>query len=108
MKLKYWSYGCKRVKCLQSVSYHRGALPWGAFLLVYLEFGKFLKFFFGQDHGLLMTMTCVFMHVILNVSDLFFSGEGVVCHLDELTGALVLSHRLVISSKDYPGEYNDL
>lgn len=30
------------------------------------------------------------------------SGEGVVCHLDELTGALVLSHRLVISSKDYP------
>lgn len=30
------------------------------------------------------------------------SGEGVVCHLDELTGALVVSHRLVISSKDYP------
>lgn len=75
-----------------------------------IAIGQFLKFFFGQDHdGLFIKITCVFfMQVVLNVSNLFFSGEGVVCHLDELTGALVLSHRLVISSKDYPGEYNDL
>jgi len=31
------------------------------------------------------------------------SGEGTVYHLDEMTGALVISHTLVISSKDYPG-----
>jgi len=32
-----------------------------------------------------------------------YSGEGTVYHLDEMTGALVISHTLVISSKDYPG-----
>jgi len=31
------------------------------------------------------------------------SGEGTVYHLDEMTGALVISHTLVISSKDFPG-----
>ena len=30
------------------------------------------------------------------------SGEGVVYHLDEITGALVISHKLVVSSKDFP------
>ena len=32
------------------------------------------------------------------------SGEGIVYHLDELTGALVISHKLVVSSKDFPGK----
>ncbi len=31
------------------------------------------------------------------------SGEGLVYNLDELTGALVVSHKLAVSSKDYPG-----
>jgi hypothetical protein len=35
---------------------------------------------------------------------MFSSGEGVVYHLDELTGALVVSHRLVVSSKEFPGK----
>lgn len=35
------------------------------------------------------------------------SGEGTVYHLDEMTGALVISHTLVISSKDYPGTPSD-
>ncbi len=33
------------------------------------------------------------------------SGEGMVFTLDELTGALVVSHRLVVSSRDFPGEF---
>jgi len=40
---------------------------------------------------------------IANCTCLFCSGEGTVYHLDEMTGALVISHTLVISSKDYPG-----
>lgn len=36
-----------------------------------------------------------------------YSGEGTVYHLDEMTGALVISHTLVISSKDYPGVLSD-
>ena len=35
---------------------------------------------------------------------LYDSGEGMVFTLDELTGALVVSHRLVVSSRDFPGE----
>ena len=33
----------------------------------------------------------------------FFSGESLVYGFDDLTGGLQLSHRLVLSSKDYPG-----
>ena len=32
-----------------------------------------------------------------------FSGESLVYGFDDLTGGLQLSHRLVLSSKDYPG-----
>ena len=35
---------------------------------------------------------------------LFSSSEGVVYAIDEITGALQVSHRLNISSKDYPGK----
>lgn len=35
---------------------------------------------------------------------LCFSGEGVVYHLDEAVGALEVSHKLIISSKDFPGK----
>ncbi|GFO03263.1 ric1 homolog, rab6a gef complex partner 1 [Plakobranchus ocellatus] len=31
-----------------------------------------------------------------------FSGDGIVYHLDEAVGALEISHRLVISSKEFP------
>ena len=30
------------------------------------------------------------------------SGKGIVYHLDELSGALVISHELIVSSKDFP------
>ena len=32
-----------------------------------------------------------------------FSGESLVYGFDDLTGSLQLSHKLVLSSKDYPG-----
>ena len=32
------------------------------------------------------------------------SGKGKVFNLDEITGALTLSHELKVSSKDYPGQ----
>ena len=35
---------------------------------------------------------------------LFHSGEGLVYHADETTGALQVSHKLIVSSKDFPGE----
>ena len=38
------------------------------------------------------------------VSCYFCSSEGVVYAIDEITGALQVSHRLNISSKDYPGK----
>ena len=38
------------------------------------------------------------------MQNLFFSGEGIVYHLDELTGALLVSHKLAVSSKDFPGK----
>jgi len=52
------------------------------------EFGSVGKFSDGA------IVVCVRVH---------YSGEGTVYHLDEMTGALVISHTLVISSKDYPG-----
>ena len=36
------------------------------------------------------------------------SGEGIVFTLDELTGALVVSHKLIVSSRDFPGTHYDL
>ena len=41
-----------------------------------------------------------------NLAQCFFfscSGECLVYGFDDLTGALQLSHRLILSSKDYPG-----
>ena len=34
---------------------------------------------------------------------LFFSGECLVYGFDDITGALQISYKLVLSSKDYPG-----
>jgi len=45
--------------------------------------------------------------VITSITCVICSGEGTVYHLDEMTGALVISHTLVISSKDYPGVSSD-
>ena len=33
------------------------------------------------------------------------SGKGQVYHIDPATGALVLSHELSVSTKEYPGRY---
>ena len=33
-----------------------------------------------------------------------FSGEGIVFSLDEMTGAMQVSHKCVVSSKDFPGK----
>ena len=67
----------------------------------------------------LSTLSCLFLPVYyvcwnkmekLYICLFFFSvsvhsGEGMVFTLDELTGALVVSHRLVVSSRDFPGEF---
>ena len=50
--------------------------------------------------GLVRELSFLFDEVVVCVC---YSGEGTVYHLDEMTGALVISHTLVISSKDYPG-----
>ena len=34
---------------------------------------------------------------------MYFSGKGVVYHIDPVTGALVVSHLLAVSTKEYPG-----
>ncbi len=33
-----------------------------------------------------------------------FSGQGIVFTVDEITGALLVSHRLSLSSCDFPGK----
>ena len=54
---------------------------------------------------------CIFsLH--FNGSQVYFvcftcSGEGIVFTLDELTGALVVSHKLIVSSRDFPGTHCD-
>ena len=33
----------------------------------------------------------------------FYSSEGIVYNVDEMTGGLVISHRLRLPTRDYPG-----
>lgn len=53
---------------------------------------KFFSFK-GLDYYIGTELVCVY----------FVSGECLVYGFDDLSGALQLSHRLVLSSKDYPG-----
>ena len=34
----------------------------------------------------------------------FYSSEGIVYNVDEMTGGLVISHRLRLPTRDYPGK----
>ena len=49
---------------------------------------------------LFFTIQC---HIIFTWPSVSCSGECLVYGFDDLTGALQLSHKLVLSSKDYPG-----
>ena len=44
------------------------------------------------------------MHVWIDAtSDFTFSSQGAVFGIDEMSGGLALSHKLVLKTRDYPG-----
>ena len=51
----------------------------------------------------LVSYLILYMYIMYTNDLSVFRGDGVVYHLDELTGALQVSHRLAVSSKDFPG-----
>ena len=58
----------------------------------------------GSTHYKLFGNTEHLLIVVFgNIVSIHFSGECLVYGFDDLTGALQLSHKLILSSKDYPG-----